>query len=486
MARSRLTDLTTIAVLLAMLGTAQAQTATPAQPAQSAVNKITGAAADARWEEEHAYTLGVQAYVQLFPWLYNSLLRWRWATIGLPNMSTPTVQANALSHQRQLIDASYRDGGRPNNDTLYSVGFIDLSREPVIVKVPDMGTRYYSFQLVNFDADNFDYIGSRATGNRAGTYALVGPDWKGELPAGVKPLAAAQTPWIIMLVRILVNGEADAAVVHKLQDQISLMPLSQYLDPSKPGFTPYQPQPPIARTADPLADWKNINRALLENPQPAREAQIARMFTQIGIGSGLDIEKTSPAVKRGLIRARDTGAMLVSSGPAFNVGKTAVNGWGITTPTWGRLGAEGQYLARASKSLGGWVAHDREETIYPATLKDANGEPLLDTRRYQLHFSKEQIPPANAFWSLTLYGPDMNFVANPISRYALGDRSQQLKYGTDGSLTIYLQKAAPGGDQASNWLPTGGGNFNLVIRTYLPKQPVLDGSWQPPAVQRVE
>jgi hypothetical protein len=475
-------------VLLGNLSDAHAQSVAPAANVlKPVVSRITGAAPDASWEEEYAFSLGVTAYVHLFPWMYNALLRWRWATAGVPGMamSSPVFAPNVLTHQRGLLDARYKDGGRPNSDTVYSGGWIDLTNEPMIVKVPDFGSRYYSIELANFDADNFGYIGTRATGSKAGTYALVGPNWKGTLPKGVKAIDTAQTNWIMALVRILIDGPEELPTIQKLQDQISLMPLSEYLG-KRMERAPYEPLPPFQRAKDPLADWKNINRALTESPMPSREAHIAKMYAQLGIGPGLDVEKMSPAIKQGLTRAAKQGAMIVTSAPNYNVGRKVVNGWGMTPANWGRNAPDGDYLVRAAKSLGGFITHDQEENIYPATFVDDTGELLSDTRRYVLRFAPNAIPPANAFWSTTMYGPDFNFVDNPINRFSIGDRTKDLKRDSDGGLTIYLQKVAPGEEKDKNWLPTGGGNFHIVLRMYLPKPEALNGSWQPPVVQRVE
>lgn len=483
--RNRFLKLATLTLLLSQLTLGQAQTPAPVRStdAKPPVNRITGAAADASWEEEFAYTLGVQAYVHLFPWLYNSLLRWAWDTRGAPTIGK--IPANSLGHQRVLTDATFRDGGRPNNDTLYTTGFLDLSREPAILQVPDMGTRYYTFQFIGFDSDNFGYIGTRATGNRAGTYALIGPNWKGDLPKGITAVPPSKTPWILVGGRILVNGPQDLDTVRKLQDQIKVMSLSQYL--GQGGTTPkYTPPAPIPRKDDPLADWKNINRGLVENPMPAHEAQIAKMYAQIGIGPGMDVDKLSSAIKKGLMRAREAGAMIVTSGPANNVGRTFVNGWGMTPRNWGRTGPDGDYLKRSAQNLGGIAVHDAEENIYPATFHDQNGDRLDDDRRYELRFEKGQLPPVNAFWSVTVYDPQYNLVANPINRFAIGDRTENLNFGADGSLTLYIQKSAPGGDKDRNWLPSGGGNFHLVMRAYLPKAEALDGRWNPPPMRRVD
>jgi hypothetical protein len=483
--------MTALVVIVTSLGAAQAQSPTAPPPAAASppVNRITGAAPDASWQEEFAYTLGTQAYVHLFPWLYNSLLRWRWAENGPATVGK--VPANTIQYQRVLADPSYKEGGRPNSDMLHTTGFLDLSHEPLILQVPDMGDRYYTFQLINFNSDNFGYIGTRATGNRAGTYALIGPNWKGTLPKGVQAVPPSQTPWILVGGRILVKGPDDLAAVHKLQDQIKLMTLSQYLAKDKANergvpMPSYTPLPPIPRNSDPMADWKNINRALSENPMPAYDAQIAKMYAQIGIGPGVDVDKLSPDIKKGLMRARDAGAMIVTSGPANNVGRTFVNGWGMTPRNWGRTGPDGDYLKRSAQSLGGIAVHDAEENIYPATFRDNNGDLLSDTRKYELRFEKGQQPPVFSYWSVTAYDSAYGLVANPINRYTVGSLSENLKYGDDGSLTIYVQKDAPGGDKDRNWLPSGAGNFHLVLRAYLPKPEVLDGRWQPPPVRRVD
>lgn len=475
-------------VLLAALAAASLMpSATPALAAEPApkINRITGAAPDASWEEEYAYAVGTTAYVHLFPWLYFSQVRWLWATKGLPGMSAPQMVPNVLTHQRQAIDARYKDGGRPTVDTTYSAAYVDLSREPVILTMPDMGKRYASVQLVGFDADNFDYISKRTTGTKAGVYAIVGPNWKGELPKGVKALKPSPTNWAFPLVRIQVLGTEDLPEVAKLQDQIKLEHLSVYL--GKPSETPtYTPPPPVPRAKDPLADWKNINRALAESPMAAHEAQIAKMYAQVGIGSGMDVEKMSEAVKRGLARAAKQGAMIVTSGPPNNVGRPFVNGWAMTPSNWGREGVDGHYLVRSAKNFGGFVVHDREENIYPATFVDDKGEQLNDARRYEIRFEKGQTPPVDAFWSITLYGPDYNVVDNPINRYAATDRIPGVKHGDDGSLTFTIQKESPGDDKKANWLPSGAGNFHLVLRTYLPKAEILNGTWQPPVVKRVD
>jgi hypothetical protein len=459
-----------------------------ATPPAAKVSRITGVAADPDWEENYAYTLGVQAYTYAFPWFYNSFLRWKWTTQPASTPSTPSMPLNTFWHLRSLADASYRDGGMPNNDTLYSVAWVDVGKEPVILAHPEMGDRYFSFCLTGFDSDNFAYIGKRTTGSHAGTFAIVGPDWKGELPAGVKLAARSTSNVFFLLGRTLISGPADLSQVHHLQDQYTLTPLSLW---GKKSVVPAEDRnvaPPFDRRNDPLADWKTINRAMTEIPPQARDAILIRQYASIGIGPGQDVDKMSDATKRGLIRALDTGKGILtgaaSSGAGTIVGKSQ---WRLTPKEWGRFGAHGEHFLRsAMQSLQGIATNEQAEAFYPQLFRDANGELLSGIHRYRLHFAKRQLPPAREFWSLTAYGLDFNLIDNSINRYSLGDRSTGLKYDADGGLTIYLQKDSPGSAMEGNWLPTGDEGFALVLRLYLPDQEALALGWEPPAIERLD
>lgn len=461
----------------------------PAKP-----HPFTQVAPDPKWEEEYAYTLGVQAYVFAFPYLFNDQMRWRWGSIGEPDFSEggklslglTKMEPNRLYHQRKLSDARFRGGGRPNNDTLYSASWVDVGREPLILDLPDFGNRYFSVQLCDFDADNIDYVGTRTTGNQGGKFAVVGPSWKGALPKDVIATKAAGTNWILVLVRILVDRtDEDLREVTRLQDRIRMLPLSRYLGKPQPAET-YVFHPRLDRNVDPLADFKWMNRVMSESPPPEREAQLLKMFAQIGVGPGQNLDTMNDAVKRGLVRAAVTGRMIVTSGPYYQVGRSMHRGWGMPPSNWGRLGHDGDYLVRSAKSLGGFVVHDPEENVYPATLEDTDGQLLSDEHKYVMRFAKGELPPVNAFWSVTLYDSTFNLAANPYGIHSLGDRDRAMKYDADGGLTIYIQKNPPVEDKRNNWLPAAGGNFHLVLRAYLPKAEAIDGRWLPPGVLRVE
>lgn len=464
-----------------------ADTANTNAATEGVKSQITGVAGNPEWREEFAYTLGVQAYTYAFPWYYNALLRYQWTVLPPPTPQNISHKMNEFSHLRQLTDASWKYGGGPNNDTLYSSSILDVSQQPIILSHPDMGDRYFTFQLVSFDSDNFAYVGQRVTGSDAGHFAIVGPDWSGELPEGVELGGRSPTSMVIVGGRTLVDGPEDLDAVHQLQDQYKLTPLSVWLDEDA---TP--PEPRLAwelydAESDPLADWKTINRSMTEVLPREAEAPVYEQFQQIGIGPNMDVEAVDEATKRGLVRALDTGKKLLTGMAQGGIGKQSPNNWLILPDDWGRFGDSGNFLYRSGmQSLQGIITNDPAEAMYPQTTIDNNGDLLSGEHRYEMYFPAGSLPPVDAFWSLTMYGLDLNLVDNPIDRYSIGDRSQHLKYGEDGSLTLYLQKDSPGEDKEGNWLPTGDARFGMALRLYRPQQVALSHEWLVPAVTRVD
>jgi len=440
------------------------------------------------WNELYAYTLGMQAYVFGFPYVYLPSLRWDWVTQPKqPGDITPYAPVNHFCHVRTLGDASYRGGGAPNQDTLYSMAWVDVSKEPIILSHPDMGDRYFTFELACIDSDNFAYVGKRTTGEKAGSFALVGPDWKGTLPDGVKALPASRTPTVVIFGRTLVDGTADTATVNGLQDQYTLIPLSLWgrkhakLPESRDVWKPFD-----AKT-DPLAEWKTINRAMTENPPEARLAKIIELFAKVGVGPGQDIDKQEDAAKRGLARAAVDGRKMLND--VIRSGKLGkrVNNWNIPPRTFGRAGLADDFLLRGSmQCLGGIIANEPEEAVYYNTAMDGTGQPFDGAKAYTIRFAPGQLPKVNGFWSLTLYDPTYNFTPNPINRYSLGDRTPGVKRDPDGGLTFYIQATSPGKDKESNWLPsTTSGLFILVMRTYMPREEIVEQMWAPPPVVEI-
>lgn len=447
------------------------------------------------WRESYAYHLGVEAYIYSFPWVYLTALRWLW--VGKPKPPGYTdfdMPFNNWYHSRDLITSAYQSGGSPNNDTLYSMTWLDLKKEPVILSHPDMGDRYFTFEVASMTSDNFAYIGKRTTGGKAGSYLLAGPGWKGDLPDGVQMPAQSDGTKLMNLPatsptnnglvfgRTAVLGKADVKAVNALQDQYRLTPLSLWgkkdaeLPAGRDTWKPYDGK------TDPLADWKTINRCMAENPPLVQNALMMTQFKAIGIGPGLDVETMDDATKKGLARAAKKGHEIVSAASQSGIGKN-INGWSFTPNTMGSAGYSGDFLTRgAIQCLAGIIANDPEEAVYPLTRIDTDGALLTGANKYTMTFAPGDLPKVHAFWSLTLYDANHNLVANAINRYAISSNIGGYESAKDGRLTLYLQHDSPGKDKESNWLPTPKDGFSLAFRTYLPASEIVEQTWQIPGL----
>lgn len=446
---------------------------------------VENARPDDSFRETYAYTLGIQAYIFAFPYSYNAELRWLWVTQPVNPQRIPYAPLNQFWHNRDLADATYRNGGTPNNDTLYSIAWLDLAKEPLVLSVPDVPNRYYVMEMASMDSDNFAYVGSRTTGPKAGNYLIAGPDWKGDVPAGLTLLPASRTNAALIIGRTLISNAADKANVHALQDRYRLTPLSQWGQPAAQRAEDRSVWKPYDRKADPLNEWKTINRVMAENPPEARLAAWMAQLASIGVGPGLDIDKLDAATRRGLARAAVDGRKLIKQAAEAGFGRLLLNGWEIQPLHFGRLGLSDQYLTRAAiQSMGGIIANDMDEAAYISAHNDGAGNRLDGSRqRYQIHFAPQDLPDAKAFWSLSMYDESTNFVANPINRYAIGDRSPGLHKDADGGLTLYLQADDPGPQKQANWLPIPRAPFYATFRAYVPGEAIVQRRWVPPAIQ---
>jgi hypothetical protein len=340
--------------------------------------------------------------------------------------------------------------------------------------------------------DVFQVPGKRTTGTKAQTYAITGPGWKGTLPAGVKEYKSP-TSMVWILGRIYCTGTPeDYKAVHALQDEFKLVPLSSY-------GKPYTPPP---GKVDPSVDMKmavreQVNRmsageyftllaALLKaNPPPAADAPMVANMAKIGIvpGQAFDIGKADPAVQKGLQGVPKAGIEKIMA--HFKTAGKDINGWLFSTKT-GLYGTD--YLQRALITAIGLGANRPQDAVYPTSEVDAEGKPYDGANKYVMHFAKGQVPPVRAFWSLTMYDGQYFFVPNPLNRYTLSSRSK-FNYNKDGSLDLYIQKDSPGKDKEANWLPAPAGKFILMLRLYWPREKppsIIDGTWKPPAVKRVQ
>ena len=458
----------------------------------------TGAATD--WREDYAYHLGIQAYTFSYPWLYLSTLKYLWVIKNEPHKDvTLYMGLNRWWHGRKYITADYRDGGSPNNDTLYSMSILDLKKEPIILTVPDTGDRYYTFEFASMSSDNFAYVGKRTTGIKAGHYAIVGPDWKGKLPEGVKLPAPADgvkavggkatspTNNVFVFGRTAVHGADDVAAVNKLQDQYKLTPLSLW---GKEGaeLPPADHNVPVPydKKSDPLADWKTINREMTANPPMARFEQLVKQFKTIGIGPGQDVSKMDAATQKGLIRAAKDGLDLLDRMGSDAVGGKKMNGFSYFPKTFGSAGYFDDLNTRAIQCKLGVISNDAEEAIYLNTHKDTDGQKLNGANKYSIRFEKGELPKVKAFWSLTMYDMTNNLVANPLNRYNFTSLTGDFKKAKDGSLTFYIQNKSPGKDKESNWLPSPTGDFWVVLRTYLPGEEIVNQTWNMPGLVKMK
>jgi len=405
-----------------------------------------------------------------------------------PSPTAMCAPINQFANAPAFPDHTFTDVVSPNADTLYSTAFLDLSKDPIILSVPDTKGRYYLMPMLDAWTNVFASPGSRTTGTGKGDFAIVGPGFKGKLPAGLKKIESpTNLVWIIG--RTQTNGKADYEAVHAIQKEYKLTPLSAWGKPyTPPAKVPVDPkvskEPPVKQVEkmDAQTFFGRLNALMQANPPAAADAEAMKKFAAIGIALGkkFSLEGLDPAVKTALEKGVKDAYQEILAEAKKASGKV-VNGWLISYD----LGSYGtNYPQRAAIAWVGLGANLPEDAIYPMTRVDGDGKPLTGKNKYVMHFTKDQIPPVKAFWSLTLYNDKQFFVENPLNRYAIGDRNK-LKFNPDGSLDLYIQHESPGKDKESNWLPAPKDSFNLILRLYWPKKSVLEGTWGPPPVKRV-
>ncbi len=439
------------------------------------------------WKNELTYTLGVQAFIYGFPYIYLPQIRYKWTNLKSDSPHAPHIAVNSFWRASKMITSDYKDGGSPNNDTFYAIGILDLSKGPVILEHPDMGERYFTFELADMSSDNFDYIGKRATGSKAGKFLISYKEWNGEVPEGVRKVAPSPTPWVIIFGRTLVDGPADAETAYEISTHYKLTPLDYFIQNKTFTADSHDVWQPGDTKKDFIAPWKTMVRAMKENPPPEKDNLLLKWFSLIGIEPGAEFDSLSEDIKAELIRAEKTGMEILRNAALSGYGNTRHNSWNSPSKYLGRAGANNEFLLRAAvQCLGGIVANDVQESVYYNTRKDSGENDFTGKNNYELYFPPGQLPKVNAFWSLTMYGLDFCLVANSINRYSLGDRSPELKYDSDGGLTIYIQNRSPGKEKESNWLPSPSGDFYIVLRCYLPDSEIYEQRWFPPAVKKVK
>jgi hypothetical protein len=376
----------------------------------------------------------------------------------------------------------------PNSDTPYSFVGADLRSEPLVLTVPAMEKeRYFSVQLIDYYTFNFDYIGTRATGNGGGSFLLAGPGWNGATPKGVEKVFRCETELAFPAYRTQLFNPGDIDNVKKVQAGYKVEPLSAFLGQPAPKAAPainfIKPLPPAEERTSP--EFFNILNFVLQfcPTVPSEEALMAR-FARIDVGAGktFDASKLSPEVKtaieQGMADAwvafaglkKDFEERKLSSGDVFGTREYLKN----------------NYLYRMGAAVLGIYGNSKQEAMYPAYYVDATKQKLDGASRYTMRFAPGELPPVNAFWSLTMYDePQSLLVANPIDRYLINSPMlPQLKRDADGGLTLIIQNESPGKDKEANWLPAPKGPFSMIMRLYWPKEAAVEGKWERPPLQR--
>ena len=383
----------------------------------------------------------------------------------------------------------------PNSDTPYSFVVMDLRAEPLVISVPAVDPkRYYSVMLCDGNTYNFGYVGSRATGSDAGDYLVVGPDWKGETPAGIKKVFRSSTQFPAAVFRTQLFRADDMENVKKVQAGYKAQPLSAYLKQPAPPPAPTVDFPPVDKELVKKNFFDYLDFALQFAPAQPNEKDVREKLAQIGIGPGktFSFRDLSLEDKLEIAVGMEAGQRKVDEA-AKKMGVN-VNGWRVSAAGGDSAFFNGDWLRRAVVAQAGIYANDAEEATYPITREDSDGEALDGAKHnYSLTFPADLMPPVNAFWSVTMYdGKSQLLIKNPIDRYLINSPMlSDMKRNADGSLTLYIQNKSPGPDKEANWLPAPSGPIYLVMRLYWPKQPpgpsILppgEGTWRPPGVRR--
>jgi hypothetical protein len=468
-----------------LLGSALAQGAI----AESALPPITDA---------EAHAIGVDAYVYFYPLISADLTRLASTNIDAGKVPLKGPM-NTFASAAAYPPGDLKTVVRFNFDTLYSFGWLDLTKEPMVVSAPDTNGRYYLLPMLDMWTDVFASPGWRTTGTQAQNFLIIPPGWRADLrdkvidefklPKDTQRIDAP-TPYVIIAGRTKTDGPPDYDAVHKIQAGYKITPLSQWGKSPQPVTVKVDPTidmntpPKVQVDAMPAGRYFAYAAELLKiiPPHITDQPMIARL-KKIGIepGKSFDIDKLDPAIRNALGSAPEDAKKLME----WKIPTLArvVNGWSMNTDTVGVYG--NYYLKRAIVAQVGLGANLPEDAIYPLNLGDETGKPLDGANKYALHFDKGATPPVNAFWSVTLYDSEGFQVPNALNRFAVSSW-MPFRYNADGSLDLYFQNESPSKEKETNWLPAPKGVFNLTMRLYGPKSEALIGKWNPPPVMRAQ
>jgi hypothetical protein len=448
--------------------------------------------------EQDAHAIGVDAYLYFYSLVTMDLTRKQMTNIPAGKelgFGPPNTFNNVLAYPA----ASDRVVVRPNFDTLYSIAWLDLTKEPLVVSVPDTGGRYYLLPMLDMWTDVIASPGWRTTGTQAQQLLVTPAGWRPDLrdrfvdefrlPKDIQRVDAP-TPHVWIIGRTKTDGPSDYAAVNKIQAGLKVTPLSEW--GRSPRLVEVKTDPTIEMKTTPKAQVDSMQadkyfayaaELFKVNPPHFTDQPIIARMKRIGIepGKSFDMARAEPTVRKALESAPEAAQQLMK----WKVASLArvTNGWSMNTDTMGVYG--NYYLKRAIVTQLGLGANLPEDAIYPMNLADEAGRPLDGANKYTIHFNKGATPPVDAFWSITLYDQEGYQVANPLNRFAVSSW-MPFKTNPDSSLDLYIQSESPGRDKESNWLPAAKGQFNLTMRLYAPKSEALTGKWNPPAVVKSE
>jgi len=402
---------------------------------------------------------------------------------------------NQINNEARVF--TYKDTAviTPNSDTPYSIAWLDLRAEPIVLSVPAVEkARYYSVMLCDGNTFNYGYIGSRATGSDAGDYMVVGPNWQGVTPPGIKKMFRSSTQFSAVAYRTQLFNAADMPNVEKVQAGYKVQTLSAYLKQPSPPAAPAVDFPKIDKELVKTNFFEYLDFALQFAPPGPEERVIRETLARIGVGPGktMDFKNLPLEQKLEIGLGMKEGEAKVEK--YLVDGQKNINGWKVGSLFGDRLFYSGDWLKRAAAAKGGIYGNDAVEAVYPMTKTLANGEELDGAKhKYTLTFAAGHLPPVDAFWSVTMYdGKSQLLIENPINRYLINTPMlPSMTKNADGSLTLYIQKDSPGADKEANWLPAPNGPIYLVMRLYWPKTtqpsvlPAGEGTWQPPGIKRI-
>jgi len=493
MTMKRFVPLLVALAAIALASCSKQEEAKVVQTADKAAAAAKAAAENAAKEVE-ARELAIEAYMYAYPMVTMEVTRRVMTNVEKAEGSkAPMGQFARLRTYPAVDDHSVT---APNADTLYTLTWLDVSKEPWIVSIPDMKDRFYLFPMLDMWTNVFQDPGKRTTGTKAQKYAITGPGWSGTLPAGVTEYKSP-TGMVWVLGRIYASGTPeDYKAVHALQDQVSAVPLSAYGKPYTPPAGKVdaaidmkkEPRDQV-NALDGAAYFKLFAELLKANPPSAEDAPMVAKLAKIGIvpGQDFDAAKLDPAVAKGIAAApkpaQDKISVWLKEAVVAGDAKLE-NGWLYFT----KVGTYGtSYRQRAMITWYGLGANRMQDAVYPTSEGPELIKKYSGAHKYVMHIPKGQMPPVDGFWSLTMYDKDYFFVPNPINRYTVSSRNK-FKTNADGSVDVYVQRESPGKDKEANWLPAPEGDFVLMMRLYGPKEKspsILDGTWKPPEVKQV-